>query len=246
MSTMASQITSVLIVCSTVCTDADQRKHQSSASLAFVRGIHRWPMCSPHKGPVTRKMFPFDDTIMNASYFVTSGLFSLNAMWPRQNGRQFIKDITNAFSWIETYPFQLRFYSNLLLRFQWTICHHLFRQNLIVKAISHYLNQWLHGLLTHICVTGPHWVKQSMKVNIFASFWNLTGGSPVKTPVKMSKQLGTSQLKSPAFVIELFMLNSTLVNNAFQTWHLIGWQHNLREWHHCKAWCQDQYNYQGM
>ena len=44
--------------------DADQRKHQSSASLAFVRGIHRWPVNSPHKRPVTRKMFPFDDIIM--------------------------------------------------------------------------------------------------------------------------------------------------------------------------------------
>ena len=43
---------------------ADQRKHQSSMSLAFVRGIHRWPVNSPHKGPVTRKMFPFDDIIM--------------------------------------------------------------------------------------------------------------------------------------------------------------------------------------
>ena len=43
---------------------ADQRKHQRSASLAFVRGIHRWPVNSPHKGPVTRKMFPFDDVIM--------------------------------------------------------------------------------------------------------------------------------------------------------------------------------------
>ena len=43
---------------------ADQRKHQSSASLAFVRGIHRSPVNSPYKGPVTRKMFPFDDIIM--------------------------------------------------------------------------------------------------------------------------------------------------------------------------------------
>ena len=42
----------------------DQRNHQSSASLAFVRGIHQWPVNSPHKGPVTRKMFPFDDVIM--------------------------------------------------------------------------------------------------------------------------------------------------------------------------------------
>ena len=40
------------------------KKHQSSASLYFVRGIHRWPVNSPHKRPVTRKMFPFDDVIM--------------------------------------------------------------------------------------------------------------------------------------------------------------------------------------
>ena len=64
MGTMASQITSLTIVYSTVYSDADQRKHQSSASLAFVRGIHRGPVNSPHKWPVTRKMFPFDDVIM--------------------------------------------------------------------------------------------------------------------------------------------------------------------------------------
>ena len=46
---------------------ADQSKHQSSASLAFVRGIHRWPVNSPHKSPVTRKMFPFDDVIIRTS-----------------------------------------------------------------------------------------------------------------------------------------------------------------------------------
>ena len=64
MSGMASQITSVSIVCSTVGSGEDQRKHQSSASLAFVRGIHWWPVNSPHKGPVTRKLSPFDDVIM--------------------------------------------------------------------------------------------------------------------------------------------------------------------------------------
>ena len=54
--------------------DADQRKHQSSASLAFARGIHRWPVNSPHKGPVTRKMFPFDDVIMHFTpVFSTAG-----------------------------------------------------------------------------------------------------------------------------------------------------------------------------
>ena len=64
MSTIASQITSLTIAYSTVYSDADQRKPQSSASLAFVRGIHRGPVNSPHKWPVTWKMFPFDDVIM--------------------------------------------------------------------------------------------------------------------------------------------------------------------------------------
>ena len=64
MGAMAYQITSLTIVYSTVYSGTDQRKHQSSASLAFVRGIHRWPVNSPHKWPVMRKMFPFDDVIM--------------------------------------------------------------------------------------------------------------------------------------------------------------------------------------
>ena len=55
MGTIASQITSLTIVYSIVYSDADQRKHQSSASLAFVRWIHRGPVNSPHKWPVTRK-----------------------------------------------------------------------------------------------------------------------------------------------------------------------------------------------
>ena len=65
MGAIASQITSLTIVYSTVYSDADQRKHQSSASLAFVRGIHRGPVNSPHKWPVTRKMSPFDDVIVS-------------------------------------------------------------------------------------------------------------------------------------------------------------------------------------
>ena len=64
MSLIASQITSLTIVHSTVYSDAAQRKHQSSASLAFVWGIHRGPVNSPHKWPVTQKMFPFGDVFM--------------------------------------------------------------------------------------------------------------------------------------------------------------------------------------
>ena len=64
MGAIASRTISLTIVFSTVYSDADQRKHQSSASLAFVRGIHRGPVNSSHKWPVARKMFPFDDVIM--------------------------------------------------------------------------------------------------------------------------------------------------------------------------------------
>ena len=64
MSEIASQITSLTIVYSAVHSGADQSKHQSSASLAFVWEIHRWPVNFPHKWPVTRKIFPFDDVIM--------------------------------------------------------------------------------------------------------------------------------------------------------------------------------------
>ena len=64
MGATASQITSLTKFYSTVYLSADQRKHQSSTSLAFVREIHQWPVNSPHKAPVTRKMFPFDDVIM--------------------------------------------------------------------------------------------------------------------------------------------------------------------------------------
>ena len=63
-SAMASQITSLSIVYWIVSLGTDQRKHQSSISLAFVRGIHQWPVNSPHKGPVMWKMYPFGDVII--------------------------------------------------------------------------------------------------------------------------------------------------------------------------------------
>ena len=78
MGAIESQITSLTIVYSTVYSDADQRKHQSSASLAFVRGIHRGPVNSPHKWPVTGKMCPFDDVIMSLS---CGGLFKDQYSW---------------------------------------------------------------------------------------------------------------------------------------------------------------------
>ena len=64
MGALESQITSLTIVYSIVHSAADQRNHQSSAPLTFVRGIHWWSVNSMQKGPVTRKTFPFDDVIM--------------------------------------------------------------------------------------------------------------------------------------------------------------------------------------
>ena len=64
MSAMASQITSLTIDYSAVYSGTDRRKRQSCVSLAFARGIHRWPVNSPHKGTVTRKIFPLDYVIM--------------------------------------------------------------------------------------------------------------------------------------------------------------------------------------
>ena len=55
MSAIVSQITSLTSLYSTVYSDADQRKHQSSASLAFVRGIHWWIPCT--KGQWREKCF---------------------------------------------------------------------------------------------------------------------------------------------------------------------------------------------
>ena len=69
MSAMASQITGVSIVFLTVCSGTDQRKHQSSISLAFVMGIQRWPVDSHHKGPVMQKRFPFENVIMDICPF---------------------------------------------------------------------------------------------------------------------------------------------------------------------------------
>ena len=71
MSAIVSQITGVSIVYSAVCSGEDQRKHQSSASLGRIHvPTARWPVNSLHKGPVTRKMPPFHDVIMNVQALV--------------------------------------------------------------------------------------------------------------------------------------------------------------------------------
>ena len=71
MGAITYQITSLTIVFSAVYSRANQRKHQRSASLALMLGIHRWLVNSPHKWPVTRKMFTFDNVVMDCKNGVT-------------------------------------------------------------------------------------------------------------------------------------------------------------------------------
>ena len=142
---MASRITSLMIVYSTVCSGADQRKHQSPASLAFVRGIHRWPVNSPHKGPVTRKMFLLDDVIIHDQWLIgQSWTFSVN----KSTSTKLLKLLTvqklvdwglteiitiaqitlsDKFSWRKSFVFRSKFHWSLFVGFQLIICWHWFR-----------------------------------------------------------------------------------------------------------------------
>ena len=65
MPTLSSLVATQVVDMTTLAANDEIYHHQSSVSLAFVRGIQWWPVNSPHKCPVTRQMFPFDDIIMN-------------------------------------------------------------------------------------------------------------------------------------------------------------------------------------
>ena len=107
---MTSQITGISIVYSTVCWGAAQRKHQSSASVAFVWRIHGRPVDSLHKRRVTRKMFPFDDVIKM--------LFSCR---PTENGSA-IRGVYLTFPRIMTY---------------WLVLLHYAYENLEIKKVDY-------------------------------------------------------------------------------------------------------------
>ena len=118
MGAIASQITSLTIVYSTVNSDADQRKHQSSVSLAFVWVIQWGPVNFPHKWPVTRKVFPLDDFIM----LPTGGFCTLR---PEQNGYGLERDFFKLMFSKENFNFL--FHWSLFQRFQFTLCQLWFR-----------------------------------------------------------------------------------------------------------------------
>ena len=134
MSAMASRITSLTIVYSTVSSDADQRKHQSSASLAFVLGIHRGPVNSPHKWPVTRKIFPFHDFSMSHN---TENIVSNMSSWMAITATRRLL-VTTKIAFMTNFPFPAKFANVTILICSWYY--------LIFKISAHELDDILSSL----------------------------------------------------------------------------------------------------
>ena len=131
MGSITSQIISLTIVYSSVYLGADQRKHQSSASLAFVRGIHRRPVNSPHKGPVTRIFFH----LMTSSY-------RCGPVAPYSDRDQ----IKISLWFVPKSPI-----NNIPAFVEIMAWRHLGDKPLSEPTMD--------SLLTHICVTRPQWVR---------------------------------------------------------------------------------------
>ena len=112
-----------------------RRKYQSSVSLTFVRGIHRRLVNSPHKGPVTQKMFPFDDVIMHFEICIMESLdcsptsLHVCTWWKNWDKMAAISQtiFSGAFSRMKRFVFWLRFQWSLFLRVQLTITQNWFR-----------------------------------------------------------------------------------------------------------------------
>ena len=191
MSAMASQITSFTFVYSTVYSGADQRKNQSSASLAFVGGIHRWLVNSPHKGKVMRKMFPFDDGIMDKamlSLFVncstlvhrfktSSLLYSFTSLktgdaymrGPGQHlsGRDLIgTNSSPRLCWLTWIVF-----SNLKNKFQWCLKNIPFNETRLVILSVHFVQ---HSVFQNIPMRSyGHWILRSYPLAcVCVCLWN--------------------------------------------------------------------------
>ena len=170
MSTMASQITSLTLVYSSVHSGADQRKHQSSASLAFVPGIYRWPVNSPHKRPVTWKMFPFDDVIMkrkdinicfnceNAHRIVMlpRNNAAFNTLRPRHIDRHFPDDVSKCIFLNEKVWISIGISLKFVFHGPTYNMSTLFQILIGEKPLS---EPMMPSLLKHICVIRPDWVN---------------------------------------------------------------------------------------
>ena len=141
MSVMASQITSLTIVYSTVSSGADQRKHQSSGPLAFVRGIHGWPVNSPHKWPENVDnviMPPINNSLTREnqkkkrakwSIILILGLLA-SLLWPLYCIVFYLVPVDESNCWFETDFHKLNFHRYCMKR---VIYHELMGQFLYVQ-----------------------------------------------------------------------------------------------------------------
>ena len=152
MTMLASQITSLTVVYSIVYSGVNQRKHQSSASLAFVREIHRGPVNFPHKWPVTRKMFPFDDVIMwTISIY---GIITFRFMIKTTLITYFIICINTALKTTILTPRLIPFNESSVLNAN-------FHYSVVLTSVSNHLpHDWLNTLFRHF------WQVQSKRYEI--------------------------------------------------------------------------------
>ena len=167
MSEVASQITSLTIVYPTVYSDADQRKHQNSASLAFVRGIHRGPVNFPYKWPVTRKKFPFDDVIMiKKSRMHELACHILLVMTITHWGHNkmtasFLTTILKAIFLNENAYISIKIWLKFVPQVRINTTPALVQIMAWHRPGDKPLFEPMINLLTHICVTRTQWIKQS-------------------------------------------------------------------------------------
>ena len=127
MGEIASQVTSLTSVYSTVYSGVDQRKHQSSASLAFVWGIHRGPGNSPHKWSITRKMFPFGDAIIISRINIIDKIGKMMGKiiivsYYKYNGKKLCCD--GVFIWMSINRMWLCHKNSMELVLEWNVYDH--------------------------------------------------------------------------------------------------------------------------
>ena len=181
MGVMASQITSLTIVYSTVYSGADPRKLQSSASPAFVRGIHLWLVNSPHKGPVTRNMFPFHDFIMlilplsslicyiyHVAYdFALMGPFSMwfAKLWNHIDG--LVQERRNCSA------LALELHLSCINPLKLYTPQKIFCNSECCQLMFQWCNK-VHMLCFHRCTTMHHWNKRAQHSQLLNSFFECT------------------------------------------------------------------------
>ena len=131
------------------------KKHQRFASLAFVRGIHRWPVNSPHRWPVLHQMFPFDDVTMlclNASYWSIDAEWLTYPLphWPPGALMWYFGDVIfKLISVTDGWSISAAIWMSLGLTDDWSI---------LVKVMA--WSQCRPRSVSPFCVTMPQWVNK--------------------------------------------------------------------------------------